>query len=202
MSRNAEEANRQAKSEVLRDQTRGIRGWFYRSYIDAIQRALAGTKGRVLDIGCGEDIILGASPFPRVSLDIADVRLTRFTNRDRVCGDAMRLPFRAGSCSAIVLSAILEHLPDPGRALSEAARVLAPGGRVIVVIPNDILMTIGRLLLGLWPPRHPDHLVFLTPSRLVALAEGFEVEVQHGLPWTDLPFFGNMYWFAVLRKKD
>ena len=32
--------------------------------------------------------------------------------------------------------------------LAEARRVLKPGGRAVMVVPNDVTMSLGRLLLG------------------------------------------------------
>lgn len=199
MSLDAAEADRQAESEILADQTRGIRGWFYRSYIRAIQSSLQGIAGRVLDVGCGEDLILARTAVRRVSVDISMIRLRRFEGGLRVCGDARRLPFRNGCFSAVVLSAILEHLDDPGEALRESRRCLGAGGRAVVVLPNDVWMSIGRVLIGLWPPRHPDHLVFSTPGRLRQWAADYREAKAHGLPWPKLPFALNMYWFAVLE---
>ena len=46
--------------------------------------------------------------------------------------------------------ALLEHTTDPGRILKETHRVLKPGGRTAVLIPNDINMSAGRVLLGKW----------------------------------------------------
>lgn len=46
----------------------------------------------------------------------------------RVQGDAEWLPFATGSFAYIFSVAALEHVPDPGRAFEEIARVLTPGG--------------------------------------------------------------------------
>jgi SAM-dependent methyltransferase len=51
-------------------------------------------------------------------------------------GDAHHLPFRNESFREAYMSHVLEHLENPGAALLEARRVLVPGGRVFVWVPN------------------------------------------------------------------
>ena len=48
-------------------------------------------------------------------------------------GDATASPYADSSASLVIIHQVLHFLDDPGRALVEAARVLAPGGRLIVV---------------------------------------------------------------------
>ena len=69
-------------------------------------------------------------------LDI-DPRGLRGAGREGVVGDACRIPLRSGSVDLVVLSAILEHLPDPGAAVAESARVLRAGGRLVAYVPWD-----------------------------------------------------------------
>lgn len=48
---------------------------------------------------------------------------------------AESIPVEDGSFDAVVLTQVLEHISDPSAALSEAFRVLAPGGRICVTVP-------------------------------------------------------------------
>jgi SAM-dependent methyltransferase len=52
-----------------------------------------------------------------------------------VTGDLLRLPFRDGSVDGVLCTETLEHVTDPGDLLIEAARVLAPGGRLFLTAP-------------------------------------------------------------------
>jgi ubiquinone/menaquinone biosynthesis C-methylase UbiE len=47
-------------------------------------------------------------------------------------GDATDLPYEDDSIDAVVLTAVLGEIPDPGAALREIARVLRPDGRLVV----------------------------------------------------------------------
>jgi len=47
-------------------------------------------------------------------------------------GDATALPYEDASVDAVVLTAVLGEIPDPGAALREIARVLKPDGRLVV----------------------------------------------------------------------
>jgi SAM-dependent methyltransferase len=52
-----------------------------------------------------------------------------------VWGDGNALPFATGSADCVLLSEVLEHVPRPENLLREAARVLRPGGRVLLTVP-------------------------------------------------------------------
>jgi ubiquinone/menaquinone biosynthesis C-methylase UbiE len=75
-----------------------------------------------------------------------------------VQGDARRLPFRAGTFGSILGICVVEHLLDIDTCLTEAARVLRPGGTLIATVPsshwkalyfwNSVLSTLGFPKLG------------------------------------------------------
>ncbi len=57
------------------------------------------------------------------------------TNSSDVALDALALPIRAGSIQAVLALEVLEHIPTPTRMLTEASRVLAPGGLLVLTTP-------------------------------------------------------------------
>ena len=99
----------------------------------------------VVDIGCGEGYLtLEAARWARkvVGIDRSATVLARarqLAERRRVGnvtwkrGEIERLPAPDGSFDVALLSQTLHHAADPGRAIHEAARVLRPGGRVLVL---------------------------------------------------------------------
>ncbi len=84
----------------------------------------------------GPRVELGSGPgFARQfipDLELSDIVRAPWHDRE-VSAEA--LPFGDGALGALVLFDVLHHLPDPRRFLTEAARVLAPGGRIVMCEP-------------------------------------------------------------------
>jgi ArsR family transcriptional regulator len=72
-------------------------------------------------------------------LDAARQRVAGARNVDIRRGELESLPIEAGELDAAMLSLVLHYSPSPARALAEVARVVRPGGRVLVVdmLPHD-----------------------------------------------------------------
>jgi demethylmenaquinone methyltransferase/2-methoxy-6-polyprenyl-1,4-benzoquinol methylase len=69
-------------------------------------------------------------------LEVGRQKLERAGLRDRIHlveGDALSLPFAGGSFDAVTIAFGLRNLPDYRRGLAEMARVLKPGGRLVVL---------------------------------------------------------------------
>jgi ubiquinone/menaquinone biosynthesis C-methylase UbiE len=69
------------------------------------------------------------------------------TNVRPALGDAQSLPYQDDSFDAVILITVLGEIPDQDRALSEIARVLKPGGRLIVgeLFGDPHMVTSGKL---------------------------------------------------------
>ncbi|WP_277552827.1 class I SAM-dependent methyltransferase [Halobaculum limi] len=87
-----------------------------------------------------------------------------------VRGDAGRLPVPDGVVDAVVITDALHHFPDPAGALGEAARVIAPGG-VVVIREFDPTTARGRLLEGVESVARMDSQFFAAETLAGLLTE-------------------------------
>ena len=130
----------------LKDRIHPEREYTQLTYARLIDEALT-PQTRWLDAGGGHKILetstseLELAMVQRVRLavccDLAvDAIAKHRTIRAGVGATLDHLPFRGGSIDLITLNNVAEHLENPREVLTEFARVLAPGGRVIIHTPN------------------------------------------------------------------
>ncbi|MBI1323932.1 methyltransferase domain-containing protein [bacterium] len=149
----------------------------------AVRSCLSDWRGkRLLDLGCGRGRYWPhwkAWGVDVTGIDISRKSLTPGDDRAfRAIGSLARLPWADASFEVVCLLETLQHLPDPAAALREAARVLTPGGAIVIVDRNPLALDPVRPWLpslmvkwvderrGLWmyPPDAPVRESWHTPA--------------------------------------
>ncbi len=97
--------------------------------------------GNVLDNGCGIGLYMQklaphSGRVIGVEFEFGRARQARARSPHVSCAAGEALPFAAGSFDFILSHEVLEHVADDRRALAEMARVLRPGGRIALFVPN------------------------------------------------------------------
>jgi ubiquinone/menaquinone biosynthesis C-methylase UbiE len=111
---------------------------------------LRGQRGRLLEVGCGPGVMLPellAMGFEVHGIDVsaemirsAEQRIASHALASRCrlrIGDVERLRYSGASFDAVLSMGVLEYLPNYATALREIARVLKPGGHVVLTVPNQ-----------------------------------------------------------------
>ncbi len=105
---------------------------------------------RLLDVGGGSGRAAVSLTGPDITVVDVSFGMLRRARDARglsgVAGDAGQLPFRNASVDAITIVDAFHHLPDHDAALREAARVIAPGG-ALVIREFDPTHPLGRALV-------------------------------------------------------
>lgn len=129
----------------------GYRGGGFRKRLDCFRPILARTVepgSRWLDLGCGSGVLtaemigLGArvtavdgSP---AMLDNARAALAGAGEAEWMQADAQSVPLEDASFDGVLCSSVVEYVERPEAVLAEAARLLRPGGRLVLSVPPKL----------------------------------------------------------------
>ena len=108
--------------------------------LEAIARVAP--TGRLLDVGCGDGVFLNLAMESGWTVEGTEVsawaaeHATRNIGRPVFCGEIWDAGFPAQSFDVVTLWHVLEHVSAPLRVLEEVRRVVKPGGRLVVAVPN------------------------------------------------------------------
>jgi SAM-dependent methyltransferase len=168
--------------------------WLGARHIAFLTRSLA-PGSRVLDVGCGRGVILG--PLADRGFEVHGFEISEAAARGADPRAAIRVApsldaagYDASRFDEVVIWHVLEHMDDPRGALEEVHRILAPGGRLVVAVPNFSSLQArfaGAAWFHLDLPRHLFHLP-LPALRHLLEATGFEVVSEHHFSLRQNPF--------------
>lgn len=172
-----------------------------------ITKRLGYGANRILDVGCGRgrqvahlDNVVG------LDADLPSLRFAkRLSDNDFVFAYANWLPFRESSFDFVIMSEVIEHLPDQRGAVKEVTRVLLPNGRFLIQTPNR------RLTLGIFVHRRYGHVREFTLKELRAFLSdlGFEVMLRTASTIPYIPSGSRLYklnfnraFFSIWKSLD
>lgn len=184
----------------------GVRYWDFRD--EAAFRYVTGDF--IVDVGCGEGItlekLLKAFPGKKiwgVDAEAENIAICNTHNLPVMAGDVYQLPFEDGSVDCVLFSEVIEHLDTPEKALLEFYRVLRPGGRIIIIFPNDFIFKVSRILTGMIKEAFydPGHVMQWTPGKIRRALDlsGFSMLSARSLPFLFWPLC--LHHIAVAEKR-
>jgi 2-polyprenyl-3-methyl-5-hydroxy-6-metoxy-1,4-benzoquinol methylase len=152
-----------------------------RQTFDLVFREIARCQapGRLLDVGCAFGTSLQVAESWEwdgygLELNPHALALAREKLGSRVmCGDFESVELQEQSYDTILMFDVLEHLPDPSRALAKVNRTLRPSGLVVINTPCTQSLS-AKLMRRIWFHLKAEHLFLFSQKNLMLLLE------QHG----------------------
>ena len=154
---------------------------------------------RVLDAACGRGTLsrwlaeqgaqVVAADFSQAAGHIARNNLLRYPQAAISCADVQALPFANCSFDVVFSCETIEHVPSPVASLREFARVLRPGGRLILTTENYLnIWGLYRIYCGLRrrtfnsgdTPQPLEKWMFSPLTRRAIRRAGFRIQVLDG----------------------
>jgi len=150
---------------------------------------------RVLDVGCGRGVVLGALAdrgFEAHGVEISEAATRGADARAqiRVAADVAAAGYPDAYFDGAIVWHVLEHLPDPAASLAAIHRVLRPGGRLVLAVPNFASLQArwaGPAWFHLDLPRHLYHFPLAALRRLLDRS-GFDLLSEHHFSLRQNPF--------------
>lgn len=168
----------------------------------SVMRRFAPPPGALLDVGCAYGFFLelarqGGWTVSGIDLSAHAVERARHLlgSADLRVGQLSDAQLPSGSFDAITCWDVIEHTRDPMAFLREAARLLKPGGRLFLTVPN-VGTTHARILGRYWEGfgKIREHLFYFTPAsadRALALAGFVRLHRQPSGPSVTLNFLAG-----------
>ncbi len=152
--------------------------WWSNRFYATLARRHGKHGGRLLEVGSGMGHLVGQleDSFETVGIDVNHwaVRQSKDVARQTALqtASAEELPFHEDSFDVVIIKHIVEHLPNPEKAIFEIGRVTAPDGILILSTPNlDSLLKPwkGKQWIGY---QDPTHISLRKPSEWLEMISG------------------------------
>lgn len=170
--------------------------WWSNRFYATLARRYGKRGGRLLEVGSGMGHLVGqlSHTFKAFGMDLNHwaVKQSKAAaeNAALQTASAQDLPYKNGAFTVVIIKHIVEHLPDPAKAINEIARVTEQGGILLLATPN-----LGSLLKP-WKGdkwigyQDPTHIALKEPEEWLGLIQraGFEfIRVSSDGFW-DVPY--------------
>ena len=168
-------------------------GRLYWDYRDKAVLKLIGDEKTIMDIGCGEGILMEkiVRKFPYVKVFGIDpspenVDICKAHNLTVHTGSVYELPLADTSVDCVLFIEVIEHLDHPELAIKEIRRILKKDGKLILLFPHDHIFKLARLLTLRFKEAFYDagHVRQWTPKEMRLLESmGFKIILKKNLPF-------------------
>lgn len=164
-------------------------------------------SARVLEVGCDHGVMvrmLEAYGVVAHGIDVNDDAVQLASHPRITRGSADNIPYPEVSFDSCIASHVIEHLEDPDALIRETARVLRPGGTLVLLYPWEIFRGMTVIPDVLWDNKpwrmiREIHRHVFTPKKIQELAARFSfAHVRTRLFW-GFPYLVPQF-ITVLRK--
>lgn len=170
--------------------------WWSNRFYARLARRYGKRGARLLEIGSGLGHLVGQleDSFETYGMDVnywAVEQSKSVVNKSALqTASAQELPYKDNSFNVVIIKHIVEHLPDPKKAVAEIGRVTETGGTLILATPNlDSLLKPwkGEKWIGY---QDPTHISLKKPVEWLSYIKeaGFEVQRVFADGFWDVPY--------------